>query len=56
MCEDEPQGRSSGVSREAPCAALAPGAVYEVERRSRPVSRVLSRAAIPLRCASPRTC
>ena len=25
-------------------------------RRSRPVSRVLSRAVIPLRCASPRTC
>ena len=25
-------------------------------RRSRPISRVLSRAVIPLRCASPRTC
>ena len=34
MCADEPQGRSSGVSREVPLAAVAPGAVYEVEKES----------------------
>ena len=34
MCAHEPQGRSSGVSREVPCAAVAPGADDEVERES----------------------
>ena len=45
----------AGVPGATPSTAVAPGADDEV-RGSRPVSRVLSRTAIPLRCASPRTC
>jgi len=61
--EDRPWGSSPHIpvrrrSREMPCASIAPGLLSQWfgGRRSRPVSRVLSRAVIPLRCASPRTC